>query len=285
MKEINDLLKRNNIRSISYKKEGNVIYVNTNKGMFVVKKNNIDTHVLEYLNNRGFKDYPDTIFDKDYIISKYEEDSNIPKEQKMFDLINTIAVLHNKTSFYKEVSSYEYKTIYENIIKKLDNLYEYYNNYIGIIDSRVVYSPSEYLLSRNISSIFRSIENSKKHINGWYKKIENINKIRLSIIHNNIDLNHFIRNKKSYLISLDKTKIDMPIYDLYNLYNKYYLDYNFQELLNKYESIYKLKDYEKELLLVLINIPNKLVFINEYDMCKNISNEINRLYKSNSLIN
>lgn len=285
MKEINEILKNNGIRTTSYKKDGNIILVNTNKGMYIIKKNNIDKRVLEYLNNRGFKQYPDTIFDKSYTISKYEEGSNIPNEQKMFDLIDTIGVLHSKTSFYKEVSSYDYKTIYEDILNNLEYLYKYYSNYINIIDERVIYSPSEFLLARNISYIFKSIESSRNYINDWYKKIENIDKIRVSVIHNNLDLSHFIRNKKNFLISWDKSKIDMPIYDLYKLYNKYYLDYNFNELINRYESIYPLKDYEKELLLILINIPLKIVYTNEYDTCVNISREIDRLYKSNELKN
>ena len=284
MKEINKLLKKYGLRSTSYKIEGNVIYINTNKGLFVVKKNNVDSKVLEYINNRGFKQYPDTIFDK-YTISKYEIDSDIPSEQKMFDLIDTIGNLHSKTAFYKEVSSYDYKTIYEDILNNLEYLYNYYTDYIGMIDEKIIYSPSEFLLARNISYIFDAIESSRNYINEWYKKIENIDKIRVSVIHNNLDLTHFIRNKKNYLISFDKSKIDMPIYDLYKLYNKYYIDYNFNEILNRYESIYPLKDYEKELFLVLINIPKKIVFTNEYDTCVSISNEIDRLYKSNELKN
>ena len=285
MKEINEILKKNGMRSTSYKRKGNVIYVNTNKGIYIIKKNNIDNKVLDYLNNRGFKQYPDTIFDKDYTISKYEEEADIPSEQKIMDLIDTIGVLHSKTSFYKEVSSYDYKTIYEDILNNLEYLYEYYNNYINIIDNKVIYSPSEFLLARNISYIFKSIESSRNYINEWYKKIENIDKIRVSVIHNNLDLSHFIRNKKNYLISWDKSRIDMPIYDLYKLYNKYYMDYNFNEILNRYENIYHLKDYEKELFLILINIPNKIVYTDEYNTCVNISHEIDRLYKSNEIKN
>ena len=108
--------------------------------------------------------------------------------------------------------------------------------------------------------------------------------MRVSVIHNNLDLTHFIRNNKSYLISFDKSKIDIPIFDLYKLYNKYYLDFNFNELLKRYEKDYKLSDSEKKLLFILILMPNKIERTNEYDTCINISNEIDRLYKSNKLI-
>ena len=285
MNEINEVLRQSNIKPLGYIKCGNTVRIKTNSTDYIVKKNNIDKRILEYLSNCNFKEYPDTIYSKKYIISKYEIDSNIPSEKKMFDLIDTISNLHSKTSFYKEASSYEYKTIYEDIINDLDDLNEYYNNYINIIDEKELYSPSEFLLSTNISYIFKSLYNSRKYIDEWYKKIENLDKIRVSVIHNNLDLSHFIRNKKNFLISFDKSKIDMPIYDLYNLYNKYYMDYNFSELLKRYDKIYPLKDYEKELFLVLINIPKKIVYTNEYDTCINISYEIDRLYKSNELKN
>ena len=283
MKEISDVLKKNNIRALNYEKLGNVIIVNSNKGKFVIKKNNIDSSIFEYLDNRSFKEYPHTIFDSKYIISKYEEEDNIPNEQKMFDLINTISLMHAKTSFYKEVSDYEYKTIYEDLLNNCEYLYTYYNNYINIIDNKIVFGPSDYTLSRGISFIFKSIENTKSKMQDWYKKVENLNKMRVSIIHNNLDLNHFIRNKNNYLISWDKSKIDIPIYDLYKLYNKYYLNYNFIELLKSYEKNYPLKDYEKDLLLILINMPNKITYTTEYETCVKINNEIDRLCKSNKL--
>ena len=284
MKEINELLRKNNIKPISYTKKGKVLIIKTTDGSVVVKENNIDSKIIEYLNNRNINYLPDPIFDSKYLITKYEEDSNIPNEQKILDLIDLISLMHNKTSFYKEEASFEYKTIYEDLLNNYEYLYEYYNNYINIIDEKVFYSPSEFLLSRNISYIFKSIDEGKKYIESWYKDIENINKMRVSVIHNNLDLTHFIRNKTSFLISFDKAKIDIPIFDLYKLYNKYYLDFNFTELLNRYEKDYKLTDSERKLLFILILMPNKIERTNEYDMCINISNEIDRLYKSNIFI-
>ena len=39
MKQINEILKKNDIRALSYKKEGKVIFADTNKGKVVIKKN------------------------------------------------------------------------------------------------------------------------------------------------------------------------------------------------------------------------------------------------------
>lgn len=279
MKEINELLKKYNIKPISYTKKGKVLVVKTVDDIVVVKENNIDPKIIKYLNNRNVNYLPDTIFDSKYLISKYEQDIDIPNEQKILDLIDSISLMHNKTSFYKEEASFDYKTIYEDLLNNYDYLHRYYNDYINKIDDKTFYSPSESLLSKNISYIFKSIEEGRKYIETWYKEIETMNKMRVSVIHNNLDLTHFIRNKKSYLISFDKAKIDIPVFDLYKLYNKYYLDFNFTELLRQYEKDYKLSDSERKLLFALILMPNKIEHSDEYTMCINISNEIDRLYK------
>ena len=58
---------------------------------------------------------------------------------------------------------------------------------------------------------------SKNELEKWYELVKNSHKKRLVVLHNNLDLSHFLRNSKSYLISWDKSKIDIPIFDLYKL--------------------------------------------------------------------
>ena len=60
-------------------------------------------------------------------------------------------------------------------------------------------------------------------------------KQRFVVLHNNLDLSHFIKNKESYLINWDKSNIDIPIFDLYKLYKRHALDFNFENLLKTYE--------------------------------------------------
>ena len=285
MKEISELLKRGDIRALGYKKEGNVIIADTNVGKVVIKKNKNKDYIYNYLSNRNFNYYPEILENQNYIVSKYIEDIDIPKEQKMMDLIDLVSLLHSKTTHYKEISEDEYKKIYEDLANNYEYLYEYYNDIISLIDEKVFMSPSEYLLARNISFIFKSIEIGKGYVESWLTSITGLNKMRVSVVHNNLNLSHFIRNDKAYLISWDKSKIDIPIFDLYNLYNSHFSDLDFLELLKRYESVYPLKKYELELLFILITMPDKIEFNDtEYNMCKKISNEIDRLYKSNELI-
>ena len=283
MKEINSLLKKNDIRAFGYKKNGKVIIADTNIGKVVIKKNNNKDYIYNYLNSRSFNYYPEIIENDEYIISKYIEDIDIPKEQKIQDLIDLTTLMHSKTTHYKEVVEDEYKKIYEDLSNNYEYLYEYYLDLITLIDDKVFMSPSEYIMAINISYIFKNIEIGKTYIEQWQKKIDGLKKMRLTVVHNNLDLSHYITN--NYLISWDKSKIDMPIFDLYNLYNNHNKDFSFTEILKRYENVYPLKDYERELFFILIMMPKKIRFNDtEYNMCVKISEEIERIKKTHIFI-
>lgn len=285
MKEVSELLKRNDIRANSYRNIGKVTIANTNIGKVVIKKNNDKDYIYNYLNSRNFNYYPEIIKKDDYIVSKYIEDTNIPNEQKILDLIDLVSLLHSKTTHYKDNIEDEYKKIYEDLSNNYEYLYEYYNDLINLIDNKVFFSPSESLLARNISFIFSSINIGKNYIDEWFKDIDGKTQMRKTIVHNNLSLSHYIRSDKDYLISWDRSKIDIPIFDLYNLYNNHFKDFDFYEILKRYESRYPLKKEERELLFILITMPNKIEYSGtEYEMCQKISDEIDRLYKSNALI-
>lgn len=285
MKEINELLKEYGFIAHSYKKKGNVVIVDTNYGKLAVKRNKNNEYIYDYLKDRNLNYYPEILVRKNYIVSRYIEDVDIPSGQKIVDLIDLVSLLHSKTTYFKSNSEDDIKKIYEDLSNNYEYLYEYYNDLITLIDDKVFMSPSEYLLARNINAIFSSINSGKELINNWQKEINGLNNIRVSVVHNNLSLSHFIRNNKDYLISWDKSKIDIPTFDLYNLYNNHVNDFDFSELLKRYEKKYPLKDYERDLLFILITMPNKIEFNDtELNMCRKIGLEIDRLYKSNELI-
>lgn len=286
MKLLNEILKRNNLRAFGYKIMGNAVKVDTSNGKFIIKKANDNHDIFNYLITRNFNYYPDIIdYDNVYLLSKYIENIDIPKEQKMNDLIKLVALLHSKTTYYKELDDSEFKKLYEDLSNNISYLKEYYNDLIAIVDSRVYMSPPEYLLARNISIIFSSLNYCDNKLNEWYKKVSNNDKYRVAVIHNNLNLSHFIKNNNDYLISWDKAKIDLPIFDIYKLYNNHALDFDFSDVLKKYESIYPLKDDELDLLYILISMPRKIEFDdNNFEMCKKIGRELDRMYKTEKLI-
>ena len=286
MQTVKNLLEKNNLRAHRYEIKGNATIIDTNNGRFVVKKKNYKDELFSYLNSRNFNYYPEVIHDDgEYTISRYIDSVEMPSNQKYEDMIHLVALLHSKTTHFKEMNSDDYKKLYEDINNNIEYLRGYYNDIMSIIESKIFMSPSEYLLARNISKIHQALDFCKGKTESWYEKIKDIRKGRMSVIHNNLDIRHFIRNNDPYLISWDKSKVDMPIFDLYKLYKNHGLDINFEELLFRYEKEYPLFEAERELLFILMALPNKIEFgDNEYKMCQKISKDIDFIYKTERII-
>ena len=257
-----------------------------NKVVVKERKNDDIDKTYSYLKSRSFDYFPEPIamLDK-YELYPYIDSGYEPKEQKAMDLMYLLSLLHSKTTFYREVDIDRNKEIYENIVNDLDYLNNYYSDLITSIEKEIYMAPSSYLIARNINIIFESIYYSRNMIESWYKKIENNKNERVVNIHNNITLDHYIKSEKPYLISWNKSRIDSPIYDLLSFYKNHYLELDFDDLFNYYESSYPLKEEEKLLLFSYMSIPDKIELENdEYKMCIKINKMIDYLYKTSNLI-
>lgn len=270
------------------RKKGKCLIANINDKKYAIKDKSNDNikSIYEYLSSRNFDYFPKLIVDNDkYDIYEYIEEVDNPIEQKAYDMIDLISLLHNKTTYYKEMDIDEYKEIYESVSYKINSRMNYYNNLMNMIEREMFMSPSHYLIARNISKIFGSLDYSKKNINEWYDLVKTKGKKRLVTLYNNIDLNHVIRNKDLYLLSWDKSKTGIPIYDIYNFYFKYSKVLDFKDLLKHYENRYPLLEEEKKLFNILISIPDEIDFkSNEMDNCKNAKKIIDYIYKSEILV-
>lgn len=286
MNNINEILKKYSIKPVRYKKMGKAMIIETKDNKYVLKEktNNIDMY--DYLNTRSFNYYPKVITDRtdEFEITLYEEDINMPLEQKVFDMISLVSLLHYKTSYFKDIDNDDYRKIYEDLSNNILYLYSYYNDLITIIESKVFMSPSEYLLARNITKIFRRLDILNHDVNYWFDIVKNKEKVRQVVLHNNLELSHYIKNANNFLINWDKSKVGIPIFDLY----KFYLrnnDYDFLDILNVYEKNYPLLLEEKELLFILIKMPLILDFNNnEYENTKSVRNLIDYIDKTDKLV-
>ena len=270
------------------RKKGSCIIATIDDRKYVVKnkKNKEISNIYDYLSSRNFEYYPKLISETDkYNVYEYIEEIENPIEQKAYDMMNLLSLLHNKTTYYKEMDIDEYKEVFESINLKIDSRINYYNNLINKIETSMFISPSEYLIARNISKIFGALYYSKERINEWYDLVKTKGKKRVVTLYNNIDLNHIIRNKDIYLLSWDKSIVDIPIYDLYNFYINYSNILEFKNLLKHYEERYPLLEEEKMLFNILISIPDELEICKcEIDNCKAAKRMIDSLYKSEIII-
>ncbi len=260
----------------------------TSGNIVVKKKGNVNIGELySYLNSRGFTNYPKLIEDNrdDINVFEYINDVDTPIDQKSSDLINLISSLHNKTSFTKEVTEDKYKEIYENILANILYKEKFYNDLIEASEDNVFPSPAQMLLLTNSFKIFESIEFCKKELEEWYSMVSNVKEERVSLIHNNLKLDHYLRNVKDYLISWDKACIDTPILDLVNFYRSDMMKINFGPLLKKYLSNYSLNEHELKLFFILIVMPD-LVDLNksEFVNVKQIRTVLDYIFKTEELV-
>ena len=281
--KINEVLKKYALVPKKYEKNNSVFIIDTLDRRYVYKKKKPNTLILDYLKTRSFNYLPRLIndYNDEYQLFEYLEDYDIPKEQKMLDMILLVSLLHSKTTHYKEVDFDDYVKVYDDLNNNIEYLNSYYNDLITLIETKVYMSPSEYLLARNISLIFNSLDENKRRLENYYSLVKEKTSERNVVLHGNLKLEHFIRNEHSYLISWDKAKIGIPVFDLYILYNNHALEFDFRDLLKEYENNYPLKDDERELLFILISMPNIIEFKGcEFEKCKVISEEIDRIYKA-----
>ena len=277
------LLKENNINPKYFKKVKSATLVNNE---YVLKENKGNNKVFSYLDARGFNYYPSNkVLSDKYVLYEYLKDYNISDDERAIELINLVSLLHSKTTRYNSVSIDDYKKIYEEIDNKIDKLYSYYSDLNELIEQEIYMSPSNYLLVRNISKIYSSLNYCKNELDNWYELVKDNKKERVALIHNNLSLDHLIRNENSYLISWDKFKFDNPIYDLYNFYKSNYEKVEFSSLLELYQKRYPLKQNELKLFFILISLPDKIEFTNnDFNNCKLVDKMLDYLYKTDSII-
>ena len=264
-----------------------IIYTDANDKKFVAKenaKNNI-INIYNYLNSRGFGYLPRLIYyNNDCYVYEYVDDILTPKEQIIRDFIKMDALLHNKTVYYKDVSLNEIKEIYENLRSKIDNVFNYYDDLVTMIEAKTYASPSEYMLIRNCSTIFSCLNFCIYELDNWYKITSNKNKKREVLLHNNLDPSHLIRKDDSVLISWDYATRDLPIYDFIKLYKKNYNKYDFSELYKEYIKRFPLLEEEKLLMFVILFIPWKIKFNqNELKMTIEVGKLCNYLFITDKL--
>lgn len=260
-------------------KKNNITIAETTNGNYIIKtKGDNDINSLyKYLSSRNFDSFPKLIDGNrdEYNVYEYIEDTKMPIEQKVNDMMGTIADLHNKTSYYKEVTLSQYQEVYDNIVENIKDTRNKYDDLVNEFKMQIYPSPSGYLLLRNSTKIYDALEYALQKTNVWFNQIKDSKKQRVAVIHNNLTIDHFIKGNRDYLISWERSKVDNPVLDLINLYKNDYLSFDFSELIKKYNNSFPLLESEINLFLSVISIPP----ISEFG-----KSEINNCYSTRKLL-
>ena len=252
-----DILDKFNLKINKVSIRGNCMILDTDSGKYVLKKEN--TNYYDYLPVREFINYPDVIkVSDDYVLSKYIDNKEVPDNQRLEDMVYLISILHNHTVFDKKLDIDTIKEKYEDLISRLDELHRYYLSLQDMIEDEEYMSPANYYLIRNISLIYYAIRESRKYLDKWYKDIENTKSIRYVYTHGNLDIDHILEGDKPYLISWNKSKLDLSIRDIEDFYRENFKSIRLDTILRIYSKKYPLKEDELNLLFCLLLIPMKV---------------------------
>lgn len=286
MNNIKEFINKYDLNIRGYEEKNNIKIVNTNKGKYVIKnKNNYDNGLYEYLINRNFNYVLAKEDFEDYEVYPYINEVNIPKPEKAVELVYILSLLHNKTTYYKEVSIDKVKEIYEKKVEEIKYLNHYYHDMQDMIEQKVYMSPAEYLLIRNLSMVYSALGYSKLKLDEWYEYKIKQKKERIVLLHNKPCINHFLVGNEKSLISWNNYKRDIPIYDFLYFYKHDYIDLEMTTLFSIYKSRFNYTKDEKLLFLSLISIPEKIIFTNNnYNNCLLVSNMIKYVEKTREFV-
>lgn len=268
---------------------GKVLVLNTTSGDFVVKeKSEKDIKELfSYLKSRNFHNFPKLIDESrnDVNVYEYIESVAMPEEQKALDLIEVISNLHNKTTYYKTVTEDDFKEIYDTIKSNIVYLKQEYNIFYEEIKKEKYMSPSHYSLIRNIYKVFSALDFVEAQLEEWFLLVKDQTKKRVSYVHNNLNLDHYIKNDEDYLISWEKYRVDSPLIDLVKFYKSDYLKIHFSVILSKYFEKVSLSEDEKKLFFLLISLPPKIEFTNnEFKDCQMVRKALDYVFLTEELV-
>lgn len=266
-------------------KEKNITIIEANDKKYIVKENK-NKMIYDYLGSRGFIYYLEPIKrNEQYNLYPYINQIDTPNEQKALDIIHLMSLLHKKTTYYKEINLDEIKKIYEEISTNITYLFEYYSNLQETLEQEEFFSPSTYMLLREISFIYNSLDFAKTTIDHWYESMSKRKEIRIALVHYNLDISHILESENKYLISWSKAKKDIPIYDFYYFFKNSYENLDFSLLYEEYILDYPLTKEEEDLLFAILSIPDKVILdLDEYNNCLKIKKMYSKLNKASHII-
>ena len=256
----NEVLEYLNITPKKVRKKGQVTILDDE---YVIKKikNKAIKETYDYLKSRNFLKFPPVILSKENIeVTKYLQDVKIDDTQKIEDMIYLLTQLQNKTTFYKEMDLDEVKKRYEETKEQLEYLYNYYQAIQTMIEEEIYMSPANYYFILRVSKIYQVLNLGLFYIDKWYEQVHMKKTMRFVLNHNNLVKDHLIENENIYLTSWTKSSFGFPESDLINLWINNYEYLELENMIQTYQSKYKLYDDEYFLFMAKLCIVKRIDF-------------------------
>lgn len=228
---------------------------------YVIKEEKDLKDLENYLSSRDYHGFI-SILERDGEKNKYPYIKNfsLNSDQLASDVAVSLALLHNKTSYNKEVNHDKHKKIYDDLLGYINYLSEKYKSIISKIEYTDFPSPSEILYLSNYTKLTECLGFCKRELENWYNLVKNKSKERVSLIHGNVRLDHAIYNDRLYLTSWRNARFESPIADLIDFYHNEWNNIEFSNVLDKYFDKCNLLPEEKKLFIINISLPIEQTF-------------------------
>lgn len=217
-----------------------------------------------------------------FIMPWIDHDLAIVKELKLQCFFETLAYVHSHTFFQYNVS----KDYYSRQINDLRNIIQerqcYYFEMMKSYESMQYRSPAGWIFVLNYCRIVQSFEQALCYLEQYEQLVQCLDTVRVSLVYNNFNYNHVVMNQKT-LISIDKTSIDLCIYDIFRMYQQGCdLLYDLDTVSKIYLDHVKLLPQEKVLLSCLLCIVPYVEI--DKDEVKNVIKMSRLLYYLDSIV-
>ena len=189
-----------------------------------------------------------------YLMPFIDNSFGMLKEMKIKFYFETLAYLHYNSFYYTKVNQEYFDTLQNDIMAIINERTLYYQQMIQNFENIVLRSPSQWMLVMNYYRIYESLCAARQYLSQYLEHTKNYHQIRVCLNYKHFDYDHISLKAKLFL-SIDNVCIDLPIYDLFDIYQRIpdilfdldcFSEYYFKKI--------EFKEDEKLLLCCLMNI-------------------------------
>lgn len=173
-------------------------------------------NIIKNKNNHVLTAYNDQFF---YLMEELNNSKCLFKEAKIKSYFQLLSYIHSHSCYNIKVNQEYFKQIYNDIIVVISERLQYYNNVMNECEQSKYRSPSQWLFLLNYYRIHDSLKEAEYYLKLYMNKVKDCQINRVCLIYKHFHYDHiFLKHQK--LISLDQMQINMPIYDIYDIYKK-----------------------------------------------------------------
>lgn len=154
-----------------------------------------------------------------YIMPYIELQASSLKEYKLKFYFETLAYIHMKSFYNIKVNNDYFNTLKKDIVSIIKEREIYYEKMIETYEKSVFRSPSGWMLLMNYYRIYNSLNEAMSYLKLYLSEVETHEHIRVSLVYKNFHYDH-VALKHRLLLSIDHMSVDLPIYDLFDMYQR-----------------------------------------------------------------